>query len=347
MAFAPMSNRNPIVFLNFGFNINKAGHSGLLVFALMALLAPCKAVSQDGFKDHVSIATGNETGVYFPAGGAICRLANKNRRQTGFRCFVESTEGSPYNLRALREGLVDFAVVQSDWQYHAYHGSRIFEKVGPHKRLRSVFSLHSEAFTLLSGKAAEITDFSQIKGKRVNVGSRESGQRATMEILLEANGWSLNDFSAASEISAIDQPRALCSGKIDVMLYIVGHPSGAVKEATTLCDSRILNVKSNVVDRLVDNNSFYHRSVIPAGMYRNNLQPIETFGVKATLVTVSQTPESIVYDLVKAVFENFDQFKKLHPALQQLDKKQMVFDSLIAPLHPGAKRYYRQAERIN
>jgi TRAP transporter TAXI family solute receptor len=294
-------------------------------------------------KTHVSIATGNETGVYFPAGGAICRLVNKTRKENGFRCYVESTEGSAYNLRALREGTVDFAVVQSDWQYHAYYGSSIFESDGPHRQLRSVLALHPEAFTVVASSASGIKNFADLKGKRVNVGSKGSGQRGTMEVLLKAYGWSLNDFSVASEIKAIEQPRALCSGDIDVMLYIVGHPSGAVKEVTTLCDSRLVEVKGPIIDSLINNNSYYRRALIPAGMYRNNPEAVETFGVGATFVTVSSMPDDIVYTIVKAVFENFDQFKKLHPALANLQKNQMVFDSLTAPLHPGAKRYYKEA----
>ena len=291
---------------------------------------------------HISIATANETGVYFPAGGAICRLTNKQRRVNGFRCYVESTEGSPYNLRALREGYVDFAVVQSDWQYHAFHGSSIFANAGPHKELRSVFALHPEAFTVVASSTSGIESFADIRGKRVNVGSKGSGQRGTLEVLLKAYGWSLNDFSTASEIKAAEQPRALCSGEIDVMLYIVGHPSGAVKEVTTLCNSRLLEVKGPVIEQLVGKNSYYRRAVIPAGTYRNNPETVETFGVGATLVTLDGVPADIVYAVVKAVFENFDQFRKLHPALASLQKDQMISDSLTAPLHAGAKRYYLQ-----
>jgi len=320
----------------------------LVLVSLLSLCTWVHGINRNAdLRHHVSIATGNETGVYFPAGGAICRLTNKTLKQNGFRCLVESTEGSTYNLQALREGAVDFAVVQSDWQYHAYNGSSIFSEQGPHKELRSVLSLHSEAFTVLVSEVSGITQFADIKGRRVNVGATGSGQRGTMEILLQAYGWGLSDFSEASEIKAIDQPRALCFGDIDVMLYIVGHPSGAIKEATTLCNTRLLEVKGNIIDQLVKGNSFYHRSLIPAGMYRNNPDSVETFGVGATLVTVSSLPDHVVYAVVKAVLENLDQFKKLHPALAELKKENMVFDSLIAPLHPGAKKYFRQKDLLN
>ncbi|OZG74002.1 C4-dicarboxylate ABC transporter substrate-binding protein [Hahella sp. CCB-MM4] len=314
-----------------------------VIFVLLGM--PWKALAAD--VTHVTIATGNETGVYFPAGGAICRLVNKNSKENGFRCYVESTEGSPFNLRALRSGEVDFAVVQSDWQYHAYYGSSIFKEDGPDKNLRSVFAIHPEAFTVVARADAKIKSFEDIKGKRVNVGSEGTGQRSTLEVLMKAYGWTFSDFKEAREIKAIEQPRALCSNDIDVMLYVVGHPSGAVKEATTLCDSVLVPVKGPQVDKLIKSNTYYRHATIPMGMYRGTDYVVDTFGVGATFVTSSETSDEVVYAVVKAVFENFDLFRRLHPALANLKKEQMVLDSLTAPLHPGAEKYYREIGLLN
>ena len=319
---------------------------GVFVGCLYVLLASFATVEAADVT-HISIATGNETGVYFPAGGAICRLVNKSSKENGFRCFVESTEGSPYNLRALRAGEVDFGVVQSDWQYHAYHGSSIFEQDGPHKGLRSVFAIHPEAFTVVARADAHIRSFNDLKGKRVSIGSAGSGQRSTLEVLMSSYGWTMSDFKEAVEIKAIEQPRALCANDIDVMLYVVGHPSGAVKEVTTLCDSVLVPVTGVQVDNLIKTNSYYRKATIPAGMYRGTDQPVETFGVGATFVTTKETPDQVVYAVVKAVFENFDLFRRLHPALANLKKEQMIMDSLTAPLHPGAEKYYREVGLLN
>lgn len=320
----------------------------VILFVCVTSLSYAEEVaSPANTKSHVSIATGNETGVYFPAGGAICRLVNKTRKENGFRCFVESTEGSAFNLRALRAGIVDFGVVQSDWQYHAYYGSSKFSEDGPHKELRSVFALHPEALTVVAHPNAGVKSFSDLKGKRVNIGTRGSGQRGTVEELMKAYDWTLEDFAAATEIKAIEQPRALCAGEIDVMLYIVGHPSGAVKEATTLCDSVLVPVVGPEIDLLIRNQSYYRKAVIPEEMYRNNPKAVESFGVGATFVTTSTMPDEVVYTVVKAVFEDFDLFRRLHPALSNLQKDQMANDSLTAPLHPGAKKYYREIGLID
>ncbi len=313
-----------------------------LLLGIAALILAASAGAEKHTIKRVMIATGNETGVYFPAGGAICRMVNRNASSLGFRCALESTDGSTYNLDALRNGYVDFAIVQSDWQYHAFFGSGPFNDEGPHKGMRSVFSLHPEAFTVVVRKDDSIHQFEDIRGKRVNVGGVGTGQRATLEVLMEQYGWSMKDFSEALEYKASDQPRLLCSGKIDVMLYVVGHPSGAVKEATTLCDSVILPVRGKAVNKLISTHSYYRKTMVPGGVYRNNPESVWTFGVAATLVTTDAVPDEQVYALVKAVFENLDLFRRLHPALANLKPESMVRDGLTAPLHPGAERYYRE-----
>lgn len=290
----------------------------------------------------ITIGTGGVTGVYYPAGGAICRLVNMDRKEHGIRCSVESTGGSIYNLNALRQGELDLAVAQSDWQYHAYNGTSKFSDDGPNKKLRSVFSLHPEPFTVVASKASGVKNFKDLAGKRVSVGNPGSGQRATAEVLMNEMGWTMDKFSLAAELKAAEQSQALCDGNIDAFFYTVGHPSGAIKEATTSCDSVLVNVNNEATRKLVKENPYYRVATIPGGMYRGNDEDTTTFGVAATLVTTSDVPDDVVYNVVKAVFENFDSFKRLHPAFANLKKEEMVHDALSAPLHPGAKKYYKE-----
>ena len=95
------------------------------------------------------------------------------------------------------------------------------------------------------------------------------------------------------------------------------------------------------IDKLVEDNPYYRKAVVPAGMY-NNENDIETFGVGATFVSSADVPEETVYIVVKAIFENFDSFKKLHPAFGNLKEEEMISDSLSAPLHDGAVKYYKE-----
>ena len=291
----------------------------------------------------ITIGTGGVTGVYYPTGGAICRLVNKNRKQHGIRCSVESTGGSVYNLNTIRADELDMGVAQSDWQFHAYNGTSKFADKGANKDLRAVFSVHPEPFTVVARKDSGIKSFSDLKGKRVNVGNPGSGQRGTMEVLMEAMGWKMSDFSLASELKSSEQSRALCDNKVDAIVFTVGHPSGSIKEATTSCDTLLVPVTGSAFNKLVRDNDYYRSASIPGGMYRGNPNDTATFGVGATFVSSTNTSTSTVYQVVKAVFENFSSFRKLHPAFANLDKKQMIKDGLSAPLHNGAAKYYKEA----
>ncbi|NRP23373.1 hypothetical protein XMM379_000044 [Aliiroseovarius sp. xm-m-379] len=294
-------------------------------------------------EEFITIGTGGVTGVYYPTGGAICRLVNKGRRDHGVRCSVESTGGSVYNINTIREGELEFGVAQSDWQYHAFNGTSKFEEAGPFEGLRAVFSVHPEPFTVVARADSGIKTFDDLKGKRVNIGNPGSGQRGTMEVLMEAKGWTTGDFALATELKASEQSAALCDNQIDAMVYTVGHPSGSIQEATTACDSVLVEVAGDDVAKLIEDNSFYRSATIPGGMYRGNDADTATFGVGATFVSSDKVSEDVVYALVKSVFENIEDFKGLHPAFANLDPKEMATAGLSAPLHPGAEKYYREA----
>ncbi len=291
-------------------------------------------------EQFITIGTGGVTGVYYPTGGAICRLVNKDRKTHGIRCSVESTGGSIYNINTIRAGELDLAIAQSDWQHHAYNGTSLFEEKGPFKSLRSVFSLHAEPFTVVARADSGIKTFDDLKGKRVNIGNPGSGQRGTMEVLMKAKGWTMKDFKLVSELKASEQSKALCDNKIDAMIYTVGHPSGAIKEATTSCSSVIVEVSGPVIDKLVGENAFYRIVTIPGGMYMGSENGVKTFGVGATFVSSTQVDNNVIYAVTQSVFDNFNEFKRLHPAFSGLKKEEMINDGLTAPLHDGAKKYF-------
>lgn len=290
----------------------------------------------------VSVGTAGVTGVYFPAGGAICRLVNKRRAEHGIRCVVEQTGGSVVNINRLRSGTLDLALVQSDWQYYAYEGKSSLQDAGPFKDLRAVFSLHAEPFTVVARADANIRKFEDLKGKRVNIGNPGSGQRGTMDVTLQALGWSIDDFREVLELTTDEQSRALCDDRIDAMVVVAGFPSGSVKEATTLCDAVLVDVEGQATDALVAKNVFYSKAVIPGGIYPGTDRDIHTFGTLATLVTTNRMSDEIVYQVVKSIFENLGEFKKQHPAFRSLNVKGMLKDGIAAPFHAGAVRYYKE-----
>ena len=308
--------------------------AGMAVTGMSAMTAHAQ-------QQFISIGTGGITGVYYPTGGAICRLVNKNRKEHGIRCSAESTGGSIYNINTIRAGELEFGVAQSDWQYHSYHGTSKFEDQGPFENLRAVFSVHPEPVTVIASDASGINTLTDAKGKRLNIGNPGSGTRGTWEVIEEALGWERSDLRLAAEMKSAETGQAVCDGKIDAYFWLVGHPSALTQESLATCDAHLVNVEGPAIDKLVADNPYYRTASIPAGMY-NNESDIKTFGVGATFVSSADVPDEVVYVVVKAVFENFDDFKKLHPAFANLSEAEMITDSLSAPLHPGAEKYYME-----
>jgi hypothetical protein len=319
-------------------NLSTRRTATLLATALSAALLAGPASAQQRF---VTIGTGGVTGVYYAVGGAICRLMNKDRQKTGIRCSVESTGGSVFNVNAIKSAELDFGMTQSDVEYNALKGDAQF-KGKAFGDLRAVFSVHPEPFTVLARKEAGVSKFEDFKGKRFNVGNPGSGTRASMEQLLAAMGWTMKDFSLAAELKADEQGPALCDNKIDGFYYGVGHPSAAIQDPTTTCGAKLIPLTGPVIEGLIKKYPYYSVATIPGGMYANNPNPTQTYGVRALLVTSAKQPDNVVYNLVKAVFDNFDEFKKLHPAFAHLDPKEMVKAGITAPLHPGAVKYYKE-----
>jgi hypothetical protein len=289
---------------------------------------------------YMTIGTGGVTGVYYPAGGAVCRLVNKDRAKHGIRCSVESTGGSVFNINTIKAGELDMGVAQSDVQFNAVKGKAQFKE--PFTQLRAVFSLHPEPVTVVVRKESNVNSFADLKGKKFNVGNPGSGTRATLDELIGALGWNISAFALASELKADEHGPALCDGKIDGFFYLVGHPSANIQDPTTVCGAKLVSVSGSAVDKLVAANPYYAHATIPGGLYPGNPQDTKTYGVLATVVSSSTVPADTVYQVVKAVFDNFGEFKKLHPAFQVLKPENMIKDGLTAPLHDGAVRYYKE-----
>ncbi|MFH0257598.1 TAXI family TRAP transporter solute-binding subunit [Vibrio rumoiensis] len=306
------------------------------------LITSTVAVQAEENKTYITIATGAVTGVYYPAGSSICKLINKGRLQHHIRCSVESSAGSVDNINQVRLGKNDFSIAQSDWQYLAYQGSSEFTPSSPYTNMRTLFSLHSEPFNLIVRNDSNIKTVADLAGKRVNIGNKGSGDRATMERIMKQFGWSSKSFSRATEFTGASRAQALCDNQIDAFVSILGNPNASIKEATTACQAKLIPVTGPKIDQLVNDTSYYANTSIPANLYPNNDKDIKTFGTLSVVFTDKRMPDDVAYNITKAVFENFDTFKRLHPAFAALKKENMIKDGISAPLHPGAIRYYKE-----
>ncbi len=311
--------------------------------SLLVGLSPFDSKAQAGKTTFVTIGTGGITGVYYPTGGAIAKMVNKKRKEYGIRATVESTGGSVFNVDAVMAGDLEFGVVQSDRQYQAIKGIENWEDKGPQKDLRAVFSIHPETVDLIAAVDAGINSLQDLKGKRVNIGNVGSGYRKNAIDALAANGLDYEKDFHAESLKAAEAPGLIQDGRIDAAFYTVGHPSGYYKEATS-GKRKVKFVPITNIESLLEKYPYYAKATTLVTQFypgAENTQDVPTFGVKATFVTSAKVPDEVVYAIVKEVFDNFDAFKKLHPAYGGLTKKNML-EGLSAPLHPGALKYYKE-----
>ena len=325
--------------------MKKAFIVGLAVVFGLTLIPAMMPDTVEAKTTFVTIGTGGITGVYYPTGGAIAKIVNQKRKEYGIRCTVESTGGSVFNVNAIMSGDLEFGVVQSDRQYQAINGLAEWKEKGPQTDLRAVFSIHPESVTLCAAVDTDIKKIKDLAGKRVNIGNPGSGQRQNSIDALNAVGLNYETDIKAEGVKAAEAPGLLQDGRLDAFFYTVGHPSGAFKEATAgRRKVRFVEIDDPGIENMIKEKPYYAKSYVPVELYpgAENDADVKTFGVKATFVTSAKVSDDVVYAVTKEVFENFEDFKKLHPAYKVLTKEGML-EGLSAPIHPGAMKYYKEA----
>jgi hypothetical protein len=290
----------------------------------------------------VTVGTGAATGVYFPAGVALCRVVNAGRRRHGIHCTAEVTDGSVANVQALRAGDLTLSVVQADVAYHAAKGSGPFADAEPFRDLRTVVALHAEAFTLIARRGSAIKGLGDLRGRRVDIGGAGSGGAITARAVVAAMGWSSADLDLRTSSGMAAQTAALCRSEVDAVVFIVGHPNGAVRQATEGCGGTVLPVTGSQIDTLVAQTPYFRYLRIPTGLYQPATEEVRTFGVGATVLATARLKDDVVRDILGSLFDDLTAFRAMHPALNALEDKEMATTAAPPPLHDGARRFYRE-----
>jgi TRAP transporter TAXI family solute receptor len=316
-----------------------------LVAAIAAsALAGCMVASVALAPAPVTLATGTPGGLYHPVGNAICRMFNLEAEHQAKPCVAVGSDGAVANIQRVRRGEQTFGLSQTDVAYSAFRGTGPFAAFGPDSSLRTLIALYPEAFTVIARADTGIRDFADLRGKRIGIGMSGAGYTFTRDVLLEYyGGWTISPGDRVLELGPAEQNQALCENRVDAIVFQAGHPNGLTQEATMDCPARLVRVAGPPIARLLAAHPYYIASFIPGGMYRGNPTDVPTFGTQAVLVTSSAQPDALAYGVAKAVFENFADFRRLHPALSILDKRLMVPNESVMPIHPGALRYFREA----
>ena len=305
------------------------------------------AVSDGLTPSPVTVTSGVSGGVYHPVGNAICRMFNLAGEHQAMPCVAVSSDGSVANIRRVESGNATFGLSQTDVAYAAFHGEGPIAAAGPDPNLRTVIALYPEAFTVVARADASARDYQDLRDKRVGIGTSGVGYNFTREVILGFYGQTTSAPERVLEVAPSEQSQALCSDKVDAIIFEAGHPNGLTQEATTNCPARLVRVAGQPIDRLLATHPYYIAVVIPGGMYAGNPGDVPTIGTRAVLVSSSNQPDELVYAVVKAVFDHFAVFRQLHPALSNLEIKDMVPVDAVVPIHPGALKYYRDVGLIH
>ncbi|UWH29256.1 TAXI family TRAP transporter solute-binding subunit [Aeromonas veronii] len=282
----------------------------------------------------LTIGTGPLNGVYYPTGGAICRVLNAGHALHGDSCTVQSTRGSMANLKALDKGDVQLALVQSDVLHHALHGTGPFSGQGANNELRSLFRLYQESLTLLAAPNSGITTLADIEGKRVYPGNNGAGEQITSQALMAAMGWQPVQFAAYQLKSDSEPLEGLCDGSLDAAFVVAGHPSLAVGDLISRCKVRLIPIEGEQIDTLLKQHPYYQRSRIAANLYPGQTTAINNIGMSAELVALASLPDPIVRTVRDTLLARVKQFSRLHPALSKVTPEQLQAQTEL-PLHAG------------
>ena len=310
--------------------------------AIVCAAAVLFSVPQRGWSadNLIGVGTGSINGVYFPLGGAICRLINAGRRSHGYRCMVEPSAGSISNINAVVAGELELGFAQSDAQYTALKGLGPFNG-NPQTKLRALFSVYPESFTVVARQDANIGGIADLRDRRVAIGEPGSATRAAAEMVLNAYGMTPQALKPSSGIKSDELASALCDNRLDAFALIVGHPNATVQAASNACATVIVAISGPAVDQAIKDHPFFGRAGVPARMYKGTEDARASFGVFATVVTNADLADAAAYLVTKAVFDGFEEFRSSHPALANITRDSMLTANTV-PFHPGALRYFRE-----
>ncbi|MCE3248343.1 MAG: hypothetical protein K0R41_2168 [Geminicoccaceae bacterium] len=313
-----------------------------LACALATLAVTGLGCAQVPGRPDVVIGTARPADIDYPLGGAICRLFNLDTPRHGLRCAEELSAGFVANIESLRSGRFDIGIVPSDVLADAVAGQGPFAARGPATDLRVLFAGHAHMFTLVAHQESGIRTVTDLRGKRIGIGSPGSRPRADMEGVMAALGLTRNDFAEVRELSPAEQNRAFCANELDAIVYSVSHPNGLIRDATLTCHGMLVAVSGPAIDRMLSEYQEYERATIPGGTYPANPTDVPTFGVRAVVVTTARMPDAVAYEITRAVFDNFEDFRRLHPAFEALSVAGMAHAAGRAPVHAGAAGCYRE-----
>ena len=311
--------------------------AGAVLAAMVVFFTGCNGNSDVEGKKFLNIGTGGTAGTYYPIGGAMAEILNKEI--PGMSASAQSTGASVANVNMLGDGTIDLATVQNDIAYYAAHGTEMFvdKKVDG---LKGVASLYPETCQFVTLKSSGIKSLSELKGKRIAVGAVGSGVEANVRQILAAYGINYDDIDA-QYLSFAEGASALKDGNVDVAVLTAGYPTASVQDIAAQNPVRLLPVEDKIADDLIAQYPFYTKTVIPGGTYAGFDEAVPSVAVMAMLVAGPTVNEELGYKVTKAIFSHLDRLQAAHAVGKQITRDS-VKAGMSLPMNEGAEKYFNE-----
>lgn len=320
--------------MDFG-KFKKLAAIGMAMVVSAAILTGCGG--DDGGKKFLNIATGGTAGTYYPIGGAMAEILNKDIK--GMNASAQSTGATVANINMLKEGSVDLAIVQNDITYYAVNGTEMFKdkKVD---NIRGIATLYPETCQFVTLDNSGIKSIQDLKGKKVAVGAAGSGAEANARQILEAYGITYNDIEV-QYLSFAEGASALKDGNVDAAFLTAGYPTASVQDISSQNKIRLLPVDSDKAEALIAKYPFYTKTTIPAGTYAGFNEEVQTISVMAMLVATDKVDDKLGYEIAKAIFSNLDRLQAAH-SVGKLITKDGAMKGMSLPMNAGAEKFFKE-----
>lgn len=312
----------------------------VLTAGLAVAMAVGVAGCGDGAKSEtfLNIATGGTAGTYYPIGGAMAEIINKD--VYGVNASAQSTGASVANINMLADGQVEMAIVQNDITYYAVNGQNMFEgkKI---ENLRGVASLYPETCQFVTMVDSGIMSINDLKGKKVAVGAAGSGVEANVRQILQAYGITYDDIDEQF-LSFAEGANALKDGTVDVACVTAGYPTASIQDVASQKNIRLIPLDEEKITALTIDYPFYTRTIIPAGVYQGFDQEVPAVSVMAILVATDKMEDKTGYDITKAIFTNTDKLVAAHSAAKSIEKKSALAGMGFIKMNSGAEKFLKE-----
>ena len=305
----------------------------LLVTLVLLMVPLCFAAAQQ--RQFLNIATGGTAGTYYPLGGAMAEIVNRN--VPNVNATAVSTGASVANVNMLASDEVQLALIQNDVTYYAFTGTELFKQKVP--GLRGLASLYNETIQIVTLANSGIRSLADLKGKRVAVGAAGSGTEANARQILEAVNITYRDITP-QYLSFAEAANGLRDGNVDVAFLTAGAPTAAVRDVASQKDVAIVPIPADIARKIIAKYPFYAVQNLPAGTYPKQTAAVATLAVKAMLVVSDRLDENTVYAITKAIFSNLDRLALAHAAGKAITRE-TASEGMPILLHPGAEKYFK------